>query len=432
MSETQKQNPPNPRACAVRALEWVFAKHRPLDLFLEQDQRFLALPVRDRALCRAIIGTSLRRFGQIELLLADLLAKPLPKAAITARQILRAGAAELLYLRSAPHGVVNSFVQLAGQIRKARPYKGLINAILRRIAREDIAQLAAKPQISNIPTWPGENWERYYGSGTRERAAISVSEPPALDLTILDDPDVWAKQLGGTRLGQQTVRLQQKGRVEDIAGYAQGKWIVQDASAALPVQLLSPKPGELIADLCAAPGGKTMQMAHAGAVVSAFDHKKSRLVRLEENLARTSLSATLICGDAAKWRPTSKFDAVLLDAPCSATGIFRHHPDVLYNRRASDVPVLAEAQLALALNAAKFLKKSARMIYCVCSAEPEEGEQVIEKLLEQGSLRLAPFTSEEAGFAAPFLSQGMIRIVPGALGEQGGMDAFFIARLIKP
>ncbi|MBL4596228.1 MAG: methyltransferase domain-containing protein [Robiginitomaculum sp.] len=425
------RNRPDPRGCAVRALEWVFGKHRPLDQFLEQDQRFMALPPRDRALSRAIIGTSLRRMGQIDAILDAMLAKPLPKQALSARQILRAGTAELLFLRSAPHGVVHSFVQTAVQMRTARPYKGLINAIFRRILREQKGLLDDTPISQNIPNWPGEIWDERYGAGTRERAAVALMEPPALDLTVFTDPEHWASALDGVRLGPQTVRIAAKGRIEDIAGYGEGTWIVQDVSAALPVQLLNPQPDEQIVDMCAAPGGKTMQLAAAGAVVTAVDQNKQRLRRLSENLSRTKQSAKLVCKDAAHWQSDQQFDAVLVDAPCSATGIFRRQPDVLHNRRAADLAVLAEQQLALAKNAARLLKPGGRMIYCVCSAEPEEGEQVLAELLADESLTLEPFTEPQAGFAAGFLTDGMVRIPPGALADQGGMDAFFIARLRK-
>lgn len=433
-----KPIPPDPRGCAVRALEWVFGEHKSLDVFLEKDRRFAGLPTRDKALSRAIIGTTLRRLGQIDQIIDQLLTKPMPRQAITARQILRAGAAELLFLRSASYGVINSLVQLAGNFRGSRPYKGLINALLRRIDQDGTGWLENAPLALNIPIWPGKTWNEVYGPQTTQLAAMTLAEPAALDVTVFEDVEAWAQKLGGQRIGQQTVRLSHKGRIETLEGYDEGKWIVQDVSAALPVQILSPMPGENIADLCAAPGGKTVQLAWAGAQVTALDNQQARLARLHQNLLRTKQQATVICADARAWKPDQLFDAVLLDAPCSATGIFRHHPDVLYNRRAKDIGALAERQLALAINAAKLLKSGGRLVYCVCSAEKLEGEAVVEKLLQASDLVLQPIQPDEEALTNPFfsqnqfLSQGMIRIPPGAKQEQGGMDGFFIARLGKP
>jgi len=427
-----KSSHSHPRACAVRALEWVFGRHKALDLFFEQDQRFCDLSVRDRALCRAIIGNTVRRLGQIDEILEKLIAKPLPKQALTPRLILRAGAAELLFLRSAPHGVVHSFVQLADRLRGCKPYKGLINAVFRRISREGESLLAASSVKNNIPVWPARAWNEVYGQETSSRAAIAFADPPALDLTILQDISLWQEQLGGVQIGEKTLRLRHKGRINDLAGYDEGAWIVQDVSAAFPVQILEPEPGENTADLCAAPGGKTIQLASAGAKVIAVDNNEMRLKRLYENLDRTGLSAKVVCADAGDWNPQQKLDAILLDAPCSATGIFRHHPDVLYNRRAKDIEAYAQQQLKLAVHAAGLLHQNARMVYCVCSAEPEEGEQVIEKLLAQTDLVQESICASKHPLIAPFLNNGAVRIPPGTDLIEGSMDSFYITLLRKP
>ncbi len=431
-NDNEKLRHSRSRACAVRALEWVFGRHKALDVFFEQDQRFASLDSRDKALCRAILGNSIRRLGQIDQVLGQLIAKPLPKQAVTPRLILRAGAAELLFLRSAPHGVVHSFVQLADRLRGCKPYKGLINAVLRKIVREGEALLAGTCIDSNIPQWPAQDWDRIYGSGTSRRAALAMQEPPALDLTVLRHVSSWQEQLGAVRIGSQTLRLQHRGRVNDLKGYDTGQWIVQDASAALPVQILDPQPGEAIADLCAAPGGKTMQLASLGAKVTAIDSNEGRLKRLHENLHRTALDANIICADASIWQVEQKFDAVLLDAPCSATGIFRHHPDVLYNRRAKDIAAYGLQQLAIAVHAADLLRPEGRMVYCVCSAQPEEGEQVIERLLAETNMVQQPICPEKHPFIKPFLSAGAVRIAPGTDQVKGSMDSFYIALLHKP
>ncbi|MCF6291970.1 MAG: hypothetical protein L3J04_01105 [Robiginitomaculum sp.] len=430
-NDNAKTQQPDPRGCAVRALEWVFARHKSLDVFLEKDQRFGALPTRDKALSRAIIGSSLRQLGQIDAIIDTFLSRPMPRQAVTARQILRAGAAELLFLRSASHGVVNSFVQMAGNMRGSRPYKGMINALLRRIDREGDELLQTLPLELNIPAWLAGNWNTVYGPEAAKQAATALKDPPHLDLTILDDVEKWAKDLGGVRIGEQTLRLANKGRIEDIQGYQDGKWIVQDLAASIPVQILNPQPGEEIADFCAAPGGKTVQVAAAGAKVTAVDNQQARLGRLSQNLTRTGQQAEIICADARSWKPDRLFDAILLDAPCSATGIFRHHPDVLYTRREKDVASFTERQISLAINASKLLKSGGRLIYCVCSAQSVEAEGVIAEILDKTDLQLDPIVTDIPDFAKPFQKDGMIRIPPGALPREGGLDAFFVARLRK-
>ncbi|MBL4617233.1 MAG: rRNA methyltransferase [Robiginitomaculum sp.] len=431
IKDNAKTQKPDPRGCAVRALEWVFSRHKSLDVFLEKDQRFGALPTRDKALSRAIIGSSLRHLGQIDAIIDTFLSRPMPRQAVTARQILRAGAAELLFLRSASHGVVNSFVQMAGNVRVSRPYKGMINALLRRIDREGEELLQTLPLELNIPTWLSENWNKTYGPDTVKQAAIALKEPPLLDLTVFEDIEKWTQLLDGTAIGDQTVRLLHKGRIEELEGYDSGKWIVQDLAASIPVQILNPQAGEEIADICAAPGGKTVQIAVTGAKVTALDNQQARLSRLSQNLERTGQSAEIICADARSWKPEQLFDAILLDAPCSATGIFRPHPDVLYNRREKDLAGFAERQVSLTINASKLLKPQGRLIYCVCSAQSIEAEDVIAEILNKTDLKLDPITTDIPSFAEPFQKDGMIRIPPGALPVEGGLDAFFIAKLRK-
>jgi 16S rRNA (cytosine967-C5)-methyltransferase len=430
-NDNAKTQQPDPRGCAVRALEWVFARHKSLDVFLEKDQRFYSLPTRDKALSRAIIGSSLRQLGQIDAIIDTFLSRPMPRQAVTARQILRAGAAELLFLRSASHGVVNSFVQMAGNMRGSRPYKGMINALLRRIDREGEELLQTLPLELNIPNWLSENWNGVYGSEVVQQAAAALKEPAPLDLTVFNDIEKLAKDLGAMRIGEQTVRLVHKGRIEDIQGYQDGKWIVQDLAASIPVQILNPQAGEEIADLCAAPGGKTVQIAATGAKVTAVDNQQARLSRLSQNLSRTGQSAEIVCADARSWKPEQLFDAVLLDAPCSATGIFRHHPDVLYTRREKDIAGFAERQISLAINARKLLKPGGRLVYCVCSAQSVEAEDVIAEILDKTDLKLDLITAGIPDFAKSFQKNGMIRIPPGALPAKGGLDAFFIAKLRK-
>lgn len=432
-----RENNPNPalhtRQLALQAIQTVMQDHASLDEFLARNQTISKLSHRDRAYVLALCGVSLRHVGTVKQIVRQLLRKPLPGKARRANYILMCGLAELLFLASAPHGVVHSWVELAARSMKSRPFKGLINGVLRNADRQRDQLLAKNHVVDNIPEPLRTAWTDQYGADIVAQAAMALAEPPPLDITLLRNSARWRDELGGANLSPTTVRLPRQGAVENLPGYTQGDWIVQDAAAALPVQLLHVQAGENVLDMCAAPGGKTMQMAALGARVTAIEMSAMRVQTLQENLARTGLSAQLVEGDAANWQENTPFDAILVDAPCSASGIFRHHPDVLYSFASKDVDALVQTQLSITRNAARLLKPGGRMVYCVCSAQAIEGEDVLERILASCDLVLDPVQPEAAGPAKAFVNEaGCVRIPPGALADQGGMDAFFMARLRKP
>jgi len=337
--------------------------------------------------------------------------------------VLRLGAAGLLLLETPNHAAVATAVALA-RARGLAPFAGLINAVLRRVAEAGPAALfdLDGPRL-DTPAWLWASW----GDKARE-IAVAHQREAALDVT----PKSQALPLGGIRLPTGTVRYPAGTRVTEIPGFDVGKLWVQDAAAALPAKLLAACPGERVADLCAAPGGKTAQLVTTGAEVVAVERDPTRLVRLEENLRHWHLQAELVQADAAEWTPTQLFNAVLLDAPCSATGTIRRHPDVPHIKRPRDVRALAVTQDRLLRAAAAMLRHGGRLIYSVCSLQAEEGAPRIEAALARGGLRHDPFDPAELAALPEALTQeGFLRTLPSMWAEQGGMDGFFAARLIK-
>lgn len=420
----------NTRRVALDAMQAVMGEHEALDDFLGRNKPASALNPRDRAYLMALCGVTLRHAGQVNEIMQALMRKPLPGKAKRVGHILRLGLSELLFLESAPHGVVHSWVELAARSMKTRPFKGLVNGVLRNADRQGAELLANTHPASNIPEPLHRSWRKTHGETVVEQAAMALIDPPPLDLTLLRNAEKWHAELGGELLAPASLRLPRQGAVEKLAGYDSGDWIVQDVSAALPAQLLRAKAGEQVLDMCAAPGGKSMQLAATGARVTALELNERRLPIMQENLARTGLRVRLLQADAAKWKGEHEFDAILLDAPCSASGIFRHHPDVLYSFAGRDVAALTATQLAMGKNAASLLKPGGRLLYCVCSAQRLEGEDLAMRLVAETALVLDPIDPEEAGMARDHVCEaGWVRIPPGANAAAGGMDAFFMARM---
>lgn len=415
------------RRAAVAAVEGVLARTAHLEAGLEGARGFAALEARDRAFARAIAATVLRRLGQIDAALEPHLKRMPPEPALS---ILRCGAAELLFLSVAPHAAVSSAVGLAGADRRARKMKGMVNAVLRRVSESGGAP--DLPAEANLPGWLRESWTKAYGAETARAMAAAHQADPPLDLTAKADPEAVAEATGGTLLPTGTVRLTGGGRVEEIPGFADGAWWVQDAAAAIPARLLAARPGETVYDLCAAPGGKTLQLAAAGAAVTAVDASAQRLKRVTENLARTGLSAATEAADILKWTPPAgPADAALLDAPCSATGTLRRSPDAAWMRGPKDVATLAALQPRLLDRAAALVRPGGRVVYCVCSLQPEEGEAQIAAFLKRnGEFRVDPVRPVEIpGLAEAIKTDGTVRILPAFWRECGGIDGFFAARL---
>ena len=427
------------RLAAVALLVDVLDHREPLDAALSRQTARGALPglpPRDRALARAIIGTALRRKGQIDALLETMLERPLPKSAGQIRHILSAALAQILFMQMPPHAVVNLAVEQARANRASRRFDKLANAILRRATREGAKLISGQdaPRL-NTPDWLWRRWTAAYGEADTRRIAEAHLTEPALDLSVKSDGPQWAERLGGVALPTGSIRLRPKGRIEDLEGFGEGAWWVQDAGAALPARLLGDVAGKRIADLCAAPGGKTAQLVAAGADVVAVDISGGRLRRLEQNLKRLKLKAQLVEADAVNWKPAEQFDAVLLDVPCMATGTIRRHPDIPYLKQESELSPLAELQAALLANARTLVKPGGSLIYCTCSLEPEEGEQQIAKFLESdSSVRVEPVNAAElAGEAAWVTDDGYLRTLPFQYDTgdplMAGIDGFFAARL---
>lgn len=399
---------------------------RSLDDAVGRSRAFQALTGRDRAFARAIVGAALRRLGGLDAALAPLLERPLPETARLPRAILRAAAAELLVLGAPPHAAVSEAVSAA---RIAAPrFAGLVNAVLRRLDREGRAAFAAQTPGADLPAWLFARWRAAYGDATAEAIAAACRVEPPLDLTVKAEAPLWAERLGATVTPTGAVRLpNDRPPIPELPGYAEGAWWVQDAAAALPARLLGDVAGLRVLDLCAAPGGKTLQLAAAGARVTALDIDARRLERLKANLARTGLSADIVCADAAAWRARDLFDAILLDAPCTATGTLRRRPDAAWLRRPTDVESLAALQGRLVRAALENLRPGGALVYAVCSLEPEEGPALVARLLSEGAAARSPLTDEAP---APFITpEGDLRTLPSHWSEIGGLDGFYAARL---
>ena len=394
-----------------------------------------ALAERDRALTRRLTATVLRRLGTLRHLVGGYLEKGFPADAPRAETILLLGAAQILWLEVPDHAAVDLSVRLAQADRRAGRYAGLVNAVLRRVAQHGAT--ASFDDISrDTPEWLLKRWTGIYGSDTARAIAAANGHEPALDLTVKQDTESWAERLRGRVMPTGTVRTLAHGAISLLPGFSEGAWWVQDAAAALPVRLFGDLRGMNVADLCAAPGGKTAQLAFAGANVTAVDRSPARINRLRENLARLSLDAETVAADALEW-DGGPFDAVLVDAPCSSTGTIRRHPDVPWLKSEADVSVLTSLQQRLLDRAVGLLKPGATLVYCVCSLEPEEGENQITALLARDP-RVArkPITPQDVFDRAEFVTPaGDLRTLPLHLVDPdprwGGLDGFYATRLTR-
>jgi 16S rRNA (cytosine967-C5)-methyltransferase len=422
------------RDTAVRLLSAVLDRSQPLDTALEADAAARGLLPRDRALARAIVGASLRRLGTIDAVLDRLVERP-PRKAGALRRVLQVAAAQLLFMGVADHAAVSLALDQLDADRDARHFKPLANAVLRRIARERAALLsAAETPASDTPPWLRARWLAAYGEDTAAAIAAAHRLEPSLDVSVKADAATWAERLGGIVLPTGSVRTLTSGDVAALPGYDGGDWWVQDAAAALPARLLGDVSGLGVADLCAAPGGKTAELAAAGAKVTAVEISARRAARLEQNLARLRLSAETVVADVLAWQPERPFDAVLLDAPCTATGTIRRHPDVAWLKKPEDIVTLAALQSRLIDRAVSFLKPGGRLVYCTCSLEAEEGEAHLAPALARLPLALDPIAPAEVGGLAELVREdGTVRTLPCHLAAPdprlGGLDGFFIMRL---
>ena len=416
-----------PRAEAVRLLKSILARSAQLDESFNASVTSGALAKaspRDRRLCYAIIATSLRRKGQIDRRLGALLSKPLPKSSGLTPEILTATAAQILFMRIPSHAAVAQAVEIAKADSRAKHFASLVNAIGRKLATSPPGKQIPEDMSLNTPAWLYGRWNANYGAVTAAEIARSHLGEAPLDLTARENPRAWAERLGGRQASGQTVRLDDwQGAISDLPGFAEGKWWVQDEAASIPARLLGPIEGKTVLDLCAAPGGKTAQLASAGARVTALDRSPSRMARLRGNLERLCLSAELIVSDVLDYRPGQAFDALLLDAPCSATGIIRRHPDLPYHRTPDMIASLAALQQQLLEKAITFVKRGGIVVFCTCSIEPEEGEHHLQRLPPDA--RHIPLLERDDSLKTEWLNpQGCLRTLPNQ-----GLDGFFAMRL---
>jgi 16S rRNA (cytosine967-C5)-methyltransferase len=424
------------RGAALEILWSVLDRNRPLDEAIDGALGGSQLEARDRAFARLLATVTIRRLGQIDDALGRLTSVKLPLRPAVMMNLLRIGAAQLLFLETPPHAAVATAVDLAEVVGQPRG-KGLANAVLRRLAREADAILADQDATKlNTPDWLWRRWVQAYGINKAAAVAAQHLVEPPLDLTLnpSEDKAEWAETLAALVLPSGSLRRPVGGRIEDLPGFADGVWWVQDAAAALPARLFGDVAGKSIIDLCAAPGGKTAQLAAAGASVTAVDRSAPRLKLVEENLARLKLSATTVAADALIWKPAgdSQADGVLLDAPCTATGTARRHPDIPLSKTPQDLAQLVRLQSGLLNRAATLLKPGGTLVYCTCSLEPEEGEQQIARFLaDHGNFARQPIlASEIGGLGEAITRDGDLRTLPLHWAETGGMDGFFAARVV--
>ena len=399
-----------------------------------------ALDGRDRALARAMAFVALKHFGTIRFLLQNLLRQPLADLPPDAAAALQIGAAQLLYMGVPDHAAVDAAVDLVKRSARSDALGGVVNAVLRRLSREKDELLARADPLKNMPRWIGESWRRSYGEARAVAMAEAVAREPALDITLLKPGDasaeIWAQRLQGHVLPNGAIRLDTLQAVHELPGYEDGAWQVQDAAASLPARLIAPRPGEVIYDLCAAPGGKTAQLAAAGAQVTALDRSAPRLARLKDNMDRLGLAVTIVTADATRWSAPSA-DAVLLDAPCSGTGTIRRHPDIAWTKTPADLTSLVALQARLLDQAATLVKPGGRLVYSTCSLEPEEGEAQAQSFLARNAgFAIDPVTPDEApGLAAAIDADGALRTTPEMWPQtnprQSGLDGFYAIRFLR-
>jgi len=433
MSQPSHGPPPTARAAALDLLAAVLSRRQALDEALAGHRGLPLLEPRDRAFTRQLVATTLRRLGQIDTLIAQALTAPLPHRARPVSDILRLGVAQLAFLRTPPHAAVSTAVDLVEAAGHPK-MKGLVNGVLRRLARVSDALIAVQDAARlNTPEWLWQSWCLTYGeTATRAIAAAHLKDPP-LDLGVRDASAIadWAARLEAEILPTGTLRRPDVGLVAELPGFSDGAWWVQDAAAALPALLLGPVSGKRVLDLCAAPGGKTAQLAAAGARVLAVDRSPSRIGRLRENLGRLGLASQSVVADVTEWRPAEPASLILLDAPCTATGTIRRHPDIPHLKTGADVARLASLQARLLDAAVAMLAPGGTLIYGVCSLEAEEGPRQVEQLQARGApVRRVPVEAAEIGGLKQCITdEGDLRSLPCHLADQGGLDGFYAARL---
>jgi len=422
------------RIAATRILAAVLEKKTSLDGMLDSENGnpvYRALSLADRALVRAIVNSALRHLPRIETALSVLLDGPLPQGARSLHHVLVVGAAQMLYLDVPDHSAVDLAVEQAHRDPRNRRFVKLVNAVLRRLGREKADIEKAVAGVPVLPDWFHARLVSAYGNEVAQRISEAQLTPSSIDLTIKADPALWAGKLGGTLMPNGSVRLGEfEGQIPSLEGFAEGAWWVQDLAASMPVRLMGDIAGKRVADLCAAPGGKTAQLALAGANVTALDQSGNRLRRLRENLDRLGLRAETVEANMLKYQPEQLFDAVLLDAPCSSTGTLRKHPDVCWTKDENDIAKLAALQGQMLRHALTLVGPGGLVVFSNCSLDPSEGEAMIAEVLAEnpGVERVAVRREDWPGMEAAISPDGDLRTTPDMFG---GVDGFFSSVLRK-
>ena len=391
------------------------------------------LDARDRAFAVNIAATTLRRFPTLLAAIKSCLDKGIPDRSGLFEAYLLTGACQLLFLDVPDHAAVDCAVRLIDKDRHARRYRGVGNAVLRRVSR-DPDGFRQPSATGDAPRWLFRRWEETYGADVAHAIAAAHRRGAALDITVKSDPGLWAERLEGVVLPTGSIRRTGSGRIEELPGFDDGAWWIQDAAAALPARLLGDVSGRRVADFCAAPGGKTAQLVAAGGRVTAIDIDETRLKTVATNLKRLGLDADLVTADATSWTPAEPFDAVLVDAPCSATGTIRRHPDIPWLRSPDTITALVQLQARLLDQAAKTLKPGGKLVYATCSLEPEEGEHQAAGFLDRHPefARVPVEAAEIEGLAEAVTPEGDLRTLPCHIRLEdariSGLDGFFAAR----
>lgn len=413
------QNPDAPgvpaRRAALQLLDAVLRRGLALEQVLDNAARGLA--PNDRGLAHAIAAETLRRLPDLDAMIDSATRTRLPDDA-KARFALRIALVQALSLGTPGHAAISTVLPLVdGGPRK------LVHGVFGTLIRQGVTL----PEPPTLPDAVALRWHAAWGDQMIEDAERAIAVPPPIDLTLRDSEA--APDLAGTSLFPAHLRLEERNAIPTLEGFAEGGWWVQDIAASLPARLIGKGAGKVL-DLCAAPGGKTLQLAAAGWDVTAVDVSESRLARLSENLERTGLAAEIVAADLLTWQPAAPADAVLLDAPCSATGIFRRHPDVLHRVRPSLIGEMAELQWKLFDRASQWVKPGGVLVYATCSLEPREGEEQLKRFLaKHGDYAIDPVRADEVPAGIAPNADGTLRLLPGMLADAGGLDGFFIARL---
>lgn len=425
---------------AARLLAATIDARTPLDGLTDHEHghpQFRALDMRDRSLVRAILATALRHRVTIGNLIARRLEKPLPANATVLSHILHVAAAQILFLDIPDSAAVDLAVTHAKSDPRTVRFSGLVNGVLRALARAKAAELPKMlDETNDAPDWFVARLTSAYGADEAKKILAAHRLESPVDFTVKSGAEAWAERLGGIVVPTGSVRIERlSGPVAELPGFTEGAWWVQDAAAALPARLFGEVAGQRVADLCAAPGGKTAQLVLTGAKVTAVEASKNRLVRLSGNLERLGLDADKVNADILGYEPKELFDAVLLDAPCSSTGTVRRHPDVLWTKSPADITKLAGVQRSLLDRAVSLVKPGGRIVFSNCSLDPEEGEALVAGFLadHDGKVQLDPIRpGEVAGIDGFITTDGFLRTTPAGLDlgnpAMSGLDGFFAAR----